>query len=209
VVRVVLLFYLMPAWTVVLAWPILGERPTPASAARLAVAMAGVLIVLKGPGASLPVPQSLPDWLALAGGFSFALTNVLLRRLSHAPAPARILAMFAGGAATAAAAAMWGVRQGVVMALPAPEAGWLAVGLLLSVGFLAGNTALQYGAARLDAQSASLIMLSEVVFASFSSVWAGASRLDARTWLGGGLILAAAAWAAWAGRGQESGANAQ
>ena len=29
VVRVVLLFYLMPAWTVLLAWPILGEKPTP------------------------------------------------------------------------------------------------------------------------------------------------------------------------------------
>src|SRR5689334_3344881 len=28
VVRVVLLFYLMPAWTVVLAWPLLGEAPT-------------------------------------------------------------------------------------------------------------------------------------------------------------------------------------
>ena len=33
VVRVVLLFYLMPAWTVVLAWPLLGERPTPLGAA--------------------------------------------------------------------------------------------------------------------------------------------------------------------------------
>ena len=28
VVRVVLLFYLMPAWTVVLAWVMLGERPS-------------------------------------------------------------------------------------------------------------------------------------------------------------------------------------
>ena len=28
VVRVVLLFYLMPAWTVLLAWLMLGERPT-------------------------------------------------------------------------------------------------------------------------------------------------------------------------------------
>ena len=28
VVRVVLLFYLMPAWSVLLAWPLLGERPT-------------------------------------------------------------------------------------------------------------------------------------------------------------------------------------
>ena len=33
VVRVVLLFYLMPLWAVLLAWPLLGERPTPRSAA--------------------------------------------------------------------------------------------------------------------------------------------------------------------------------
>ncbi|MCM2252223.1 MAG: DMT family transporter, partial [Ramlibacter sp.] len=47
VVRVVLLFYLMPAWTVVLAWPMLGEKPTLLSLLRLAMAMAGVAIVLK------------------------------------------------------------------------------------------------------------------------------------------------------------------
>ena len=29
VVRVILLFYLMPAWAVLLAWKLLGERPTP------------------------------------------------------------------------------------------------------------------------------------------------------------------------------------
>src|SRR5665647_2646080 len=46
VVRVVLLFYLMPAWTVVLAWPLLGEKPTPMALARLALAMAGVVIAV-------------------------------------------------------------------------------------------------------------------------------------------------------------------
>ena len=58
VVRVVLLFYLMPAWTVVLAWPMLGEKPTPVSLLRLALALAGVVIVLKTPGSPWPVPES-------------------------------------------------------------------------------------------------------------------------------------------------------
>jgi drug/metabolite transporter (DMT)-like permease len=40
-------------------------------------------------------------------------------------------------------------------------------------------------------------MLSEVVFASLSSVALGASELTARTLLGGALILAAAIWSAW------------
>ena len=54
VVRVVLLFYLMPAWVVLLAWPLLGERPTSASLLRLALALAGVLVVLRTPARRLP-----------------------------------------------------------------------------------------------------------------------------------------------------------
>jgi hypothetical protein len=78
VVRVVLLFYLMPAWSVLLAWPMLGERPTAAAAARLLLALAGVLVVLKTPERPGPAARAA-DWLALLGGFSFALTNILLR----------------------------------------------------------------------------------------------------------------------------------
>jgi hypothetical protein len=40
-------------------------------------------------------------------------------------------------------------------------------------------------------------MLSEVVFASLSSVAFGAAELGARTLAGGALIFAAAAWSAW------------
>lgn len=197
VVRVVLLFYLMPAWTVVLAWPLLGERPTPPALLRLALAMAGVAIVLNTGDAPWPVPESTADWLALTGGFSFALTNIMLRKLHTAPPAARILAMFAGGALLACAAGWAGLAAGAIAAPPPPQAAWAAVGLTLSVGFLASNVALQYGASRLNAHAAALIMLSEVVFASLSSVALGASELTPRIVLGGALILAAAAWSAW------------
>ena len=46
VVRVVLLFYLMPAWSVLLAWRVLGERPTRMAVVRLVMAFAGVVLVL-------------------------------------------------------------------------------------------------------------------------------------------------------------------
>jgi drug/metabolite transporter (DMT)-like permease len=200
VVRVVLLFYLMPAWTVVLAWAMLGERPTPASLLRLVIAMAGVVIVLKTPDAAWPVPQGIADWLAIAGGFSFALTNIVLRRLRHVDAAPRILAMFAGGAVLGTVSALIGMAAGVVPAIPAPDARWAGVGLALSLGFLASNMALQYGAARLDAHASALIMLSEVVFASLSSVALGAATMTPRTWFGGALILLAAAWSAWPAR---------
>lgn len=191
VVRVVLLFYLMPAWAVLLAWPLLGERPTPGSLARLALALSGVAIVLKTPGSPWPLPQGLTDGLALMGGFSFALTNVLLRRLNQTPDESRMLAMFGGGAALATAAALLGLGLGAVAPPPAPGLVWTGVVLCVSFAFLAGNLALQYGAARLSASATSLIMLSEVIFASVSSVLLGAGELSARTLLGGGLILLA------------------
>lgn len=199
VVRVVLLFYLMPAWTVLLAWPLLGEKPTLLSLARIALAMAGVAIVLKTGDTPWPVPHSPADWLALAGGFSFALNNILLRRLHRIDAPGRVLAMFVGGMLLAGGTAVAGMAAGFVTAPAAPQPQWI-VGLALSVAFLSGNIALQYGAARLDAHTTALIMLSEVVFASLSSVVLGAAELTLRTVVGGLLILAAAAWSALTGR---------
>lgn len=196
VVRAVLLFYLMPAWSVLLAWPLLGERPRAAALARLALALAGVAIVLKTPASPWPVPEGLADWLALVGGFSFALTNVLLRRLNRIPDEGRMLAMFVGGALTALLAALAGMRGGLVGALPAPAAAWLLPVGLTCLAFLVANLGLQYGAARLPAATTALVMLTEVVFASLSSVLAGAAELSARTLLGGALILLAAAWAA-------------
>ena len=67
VVRVVLLFYLMPAWVVLLAWPILGERPTWGSIARLGLALVGVVVVLKSEASPWPWPSGLADYLALMG----------------------------------------------------------------------------------------------------------------------------------------------
>jgi drug/metabolite transporter (DMT)-like permease len=191
VVRAVLLFYLMPAWVVLLAWPLLGEKPSAGSLLRLLLALTGMVIVLKTPASPWPVPESLSDWLALMGGLSFALTNILLRKFNQTPSASRMLAMFGGGAVMASAAAALGLGLGVVPPIPLPHWGWTGLVLLISLAFLAGNLALQYGAAHLRASTTSLIMLSEVVFASVSSVLVGAGELSLRTLLGGALILMA------------------
>ena len=191
VVRVVLLFYLMPAWVALLAWPLLGERPGVGSLLRLALALSGLAVVLKTPDSPWPVPQSASDWLALMGGFSFALTNILLRRLNHTPGEARILAMFGGGMVMAGGVALAGTLMGLIAMPPAPGSSWMGVAALISLAFLSGNLALQYGASRLRAGTTSLVMVSEVVFASASSVMLGASEVSARMLVGGGLILVA------------------
>ena len=197
VVRVVLLFYLMPAWSLLLAWPLLGERPRVGAVLRLLLALAGVLIVLKTPNTQWPMPASLPDWLALLGGLCFALTNVLLRRLEHTANDARMLSMFVGSALMATCAAWAGQQWGLVTAIPWASLNWVGLAIGWGVALMVGNLALQYGAARLAASTTSLIMLTEVVFASTSSVLLGAGTLDLRTALGGSLILTAALLAAW------------
>lgn len=197
VVRVVLLFYLMPAWSVLLAWPLLGQRPTAGALTRLVLALGGVFVVLQTPGAGWPVPESLADWLALMGGFCFALTNLLLLKLNTVPSESRIFAMFSGGTLMAGLAAFVGMQQGFVGPAPSPTTALLVLGSGLSLAFLVGNMALQYGAARLAAHTTALIMLSEVVFASASSVALGASQWTMRTLVGGTLIVMAALWSAW------------
>jgi drug/metabolite transporter (DMT)-like permease len=197
VVRVVLLFYLMPAWVVLLAWPLLGEKPGAGSLLRLLLALSGVIVVLKVPGSDWPVPSGLADWLALMGGFGFALTNILLRKLNHTPEEGRMLAMFGGGALLPLTAALVLMQVGGVPALPPVAPAWLLITLATSLAFLVGNLCLQYGAARLSANATALIMLTELIFASASSVLLDAGELSSRSLAGGSLILLAALWACW------------
>lgn len=191
VVRVTLLFYMMPVWSIGLAWLLLGERPTGAALLRLALALAGVLLVLGWPDSPWPLPQGGADWLALAGGFCFALTNVLLRRWRDTPEAGRAVAMFVGGLVMAGALALLGAAG----PLPDWRVQWLPWVLALAAAFLGGNLALQYGASRLKAQVTALIMLSEVVIAAVSAFVLGAAHPTAAVWAGGVLILLAAALA--------------
>jgi drug/metabolite transporter (DMT)-like permease len=154
--------------------------------------------VLKTPETDWPLPASLPDWLGVAAGFSFAVTNILLRRLRAAPGEARALAMFAGCALVAGATALAGTALGAIAPPALAEPGWWGWALLLGSGFVLANLCLQYGAARLAASATAVIMLSEVLFASLSSVLLDAGSIAPRVWLGGALIVLAAAWSAFA-----------
>ncbi|MEY4435259.1 MAG: hypothetical protein RL175_214 [Pseudomonadota bacterium] len=196
VVRVVLLFYLMPTWALLLAWWMLGERPTRGALIRLSLALLGVVLVLKTPESPWPLPQDLPDVLALLAGFTFALTNIWLLRLQHTPESSRMVAMFGGGALMATVCAAVATFAGVIPAVEDSTmqtlATWAPYVSGLSFAFLISNFTLQYGAARLSAHTTAMVMMSEVVFASVSSVALGASTLSWRIGLGGGMIVLAA-----------------
>lgn len=193
VVRVVLLFYLMPLWVVLLARVLLHEKLSWLAGLRMLLALAGAAIVLwPEEGGAFPLPRSLPDWLGVCGGFSFALNNVMLRREARQPEESRAMAMFLGGvlvAGTLAATLAW---HGEVAWPPAPSLGWVPLAVLLSGFFLLSNAALQYGAARLPANVASVVMLTEVLFASGSALLLGGGTMTPALAMGGGLILLAA-----------------
>jgi drug/metabolite transporter (DMT)-like permease len=191
VVRVVLLFYLMPIWAVLLARWLLGEPLTGSAFARIAIGLAGAMLVLYEPGMGLPLPRGLADWMAIAGGAAFALNNVLLRRLASNAEAARTLSMLFGAVVLPVAAATVLSAGGAIDWPVLGGSGTLSTLALWSALFLLANFGLQYGAARLPANVTAVVMLTEVLVASGSSWLAGAAELRAPDLLGGALILAA------------------
>ena len=195
VVRVVLLFYLMPLWSLLLARVILKEKLTASALVRVAMALVGASLVLSRAGASgsgnMTTPL-LPDVLALLGGFAFALNNVMLKRAAARPEEGRALAMFLGGVVVAgitAATLSAGGAAGV--AWPVASTTWLLPALGLAIAFMISNLCLQYGAARLKASITAVVMPCEVLFAALTSVWWGGATLHVTVLVGGALILAA------------------
>ena len=200
VVRVVLLFYLMPVWSLLFARWLLGEAITGRAVFRIALALAGAVIVLSRPGAGLPLPASLSDWLGLLGGASFAMFNVLVRRERNVAAATRALAGFIGGVLVSAVIGCVLVALGRIALPPAPAPTWVSLQLVFGLSLLLGNLALQYGAARLPASTTAVVMLFEVAVAAVSSVLIGG---DANGWqavAGGGLIMAATVLSALSSR---------
>jgi drug/metabolite transporter (DMT)-like permease len=200
---VVLLFYLMPLWAVLLARVLLHEAVTPRALLRVALGLLGAVIVLWPEGgasaaSTFSAAFSLADALAIVGGFSFALNNIMVRREQARSEAARAAAMFIGGALVAGVVGLALQHTGSV-SMPRWEvaADWWPWALGLTAAFLVANLSLQYGASRLPAHRTAVIMLTEVLFASVSAVALGAGTLGPTLLLGGACILASAWLAAW------------
>ena len=95
VVRVMLLFYLAPVWTILAARIFLGEAFTRLRIVALALALAGLAATLGGPEL-FSAPLSVIDLMALSSGLAFALNNVAIRVGHQLPDSARAAAMLGG-----------------------------------------------------------------------------------------------------------------
>lgn len=193
VMRVLLLFYLAPLWTVVFARLILKEQAGPWGWAVIGLALAGAYVMLgrsEGRTWQLPLPASGAEWLGLASGVGFALTNVVSRGARKIPIETRSLWTFIGVTAMAAAFVLVeGLPTGVIAAA---MAGWNWLVLAgITLALLLATFTVQYGLAHTPANRAIVIMLFELVVAAISSQWLAGEVMDAREWVGGAMIVAA------------------
>ena len=202
VMRVLLLFYLTPAWTALFAHFILHERLTWAGAGLAALSLAGAMMMLWSPQLGIPVPGGLAEWAGLAAGMSFAMSNVLILKTSRVlpgmKAEMRTAVIFGG-------AAIFGGCASFFESMPAPPAGehiGMAVFLVLAIGFVlaTNNMLVQYGLARVPANRASIIMLFEIVITALTA-WLFAGEVPGpREWAGGACIVLASALSSWVHR---------
>lgn len=74
-----LIAYTMPIWTMLFAWPVLGERPTLRGIAALVLAFAGLAVLFSGYGFSLDQSKLLGVVMALSAAVLFAFGSVTAR----------------------------------------------------------------------------------------------------------------------------------
>lgn len=186
VMRVLLLFYLAPLWTVLLARLLLNEKVSLAGTAVISLSLAGAVVMLWQPSLGMPLPQRGAEWLGLAAGFLFAFANVLIRKAHDLSIEVKSMAVFAGVVVVGLAALPF--EPGAVV--PPPLAGWLLVGLIGLV-LLATNLFVQYGLTHTPANRAIVIFLFELVVAALASWLLAGEAMTLKEWIGGAMIVAA------------------
>jgi O-acetylserine/cysteine efflux transporter len=125
---------LMTPFTVLLAWPFNGERPTASDLAGVAVAFSGVALELASPGQ----PASAVAALLIAGGAAAqGLGTVLIKRLGPI-GPVRLLGLMALFALAQLLVASALFEHGQIAALThAPTVAWLSLAYAAVFGMIA------------------------------------------------------------------------
>jgi probable blue pigment (indigoidine) exporter len=198
--RAAIIAYTMPVWATVLAWPVLGERPTWRRLAGLALGLSGVALLVGGPlASSAPAAAAWAKWpgvaALLATALMFASGTVFAKRAPVAMAPVPLVAwqLAIGLLPVAAVAAAFE---------PAPDLArvtWVGWGCLAYVAVLAQGVAyLAWFRAlrRLRAGTAAIGSLLIPVIGVFGSALALGEPLGVRQVAALGLTLGGVALAA-------------
>jgi drug/metabolite transporter (DMT)-like permease len=188
VMRVMLLFYLSPLWSVILGRWWLGEKLSLAAIIMFVLAMGGTVLMLWRPEVGLPWPHGLADWLALFASICFAVNNVLSRKLAAVPMALKTTIV------------LWGVVAVSIVVLllqqaPLPSVDlnvWLSAVLVGGGIIIAMTMTVLYGLARMPVYLGAVIMLFELVVAAISSALLTTEMMTVPEWIGGAFIFAAA-----------------
>ncbi|WP_133648478.1 DMT family transporter [Paraburkholderia flava] len=211
VMRVLLLFYLTPAWTALFAHFVLRERLTWTTAGLAALSLTGAMLMLWSPRLGMPMPGNPAEWAGLAAGMGFAMSNVLIvktsRVLPDMKAEVRTATIFGGAAVFSSCAVLLETvfaPAGAAASLPLAHVvqPGFAVLLVLALGFVlaSNNVLVQYGLARVAANRASVVMLFEIVVTALSAWLFAGETPGPREWAGGACIVLASLLASWAHR---------
>jgi len=188
VVRVLLLFYLSPLWTVVFARVLLKEQLNRAGWAVMALAAGGALAMLWQPG-DWPLPANRAEWLGLSAGVMFAASNVISRHLEGVAEGAKAVSVWAGVTVLTLIGLVLTPSELDFMADATPVTWALIAGVAALIGSM--TYAVQYGLARVPANQAIVIFLFELVVAAIAAYFLSNERMDAQEWIGAAMIIAA------------------
>jgi len=196
VMRVMLLFYLSPLWTLILAHFWLKEKTHLPGVVAIITSLLGAYIMLYNPATSqLPVPANSAEWLGLSSGFGFALTNVMTRKSVHLTLRAKSFAIWIG-VMMVCLVAMPLMQVNLTSPAVFTSGNWLVMGLI-AILLIAATFLVQYGVTLIKATRASVLFLFELVVAAIAAYFLADETMQTNEWIGGALIVAASVFAAF------------
>lgn len=193
VMRVMLLFYLSPVWTMILAWLVLKEPIRLNSLIGILLALSGAFIMLWHAG-EWPLPQIKAEWFALSSGLGFSLTNVTTRYAEHLSIAAKSMSVWMG---VMVMSLLYGIAFHVTFPTPDVFTGlnWVVMAII-AVLLVSATLLVQFGVTHMPANQASVIFLFELVVAAFASYWLVNEAMTIQEWVGGAFIVIAALYTA-------------
>ena len=197
VMRVMLLFYLSPLWTLLLARIWLHERWQRPQLLAIALSLLGADLMLTDGQWSLPWPQSTSDWLALSAGIGFSITNVITRFSTHLTIATKSMLVWLGVFTLSVIVLLWqdglpGFRM--ISAVTIPDMGLL---LMIALMITSATLLVQYGVTKIPAIQASVLFMFELIVAAVAAYFLANETMSAIEMIGGLCIVAAGLLSVW------------
>jgi drug/metabolite transporter (DMT)-like permease len=187
VVRVMLLFYLSPVWTIFLAHFMLNEDTQKRHYIAVFISLIGAFIMFWEPGYLIHL-DSKSDWLALSSGLGFAITNVMTRKHEHMTVNQKALAIWLGVIVVAIICIMFDKNAMPTLDFFRPVDA--AIMMAISLSLFLSTLLVQFGVTQIKAVEASSFFLFEIVVAAISSYFLVGESIAFNEWLGGIFIIA-------------------